>query len=123
MSLLIIDLLTVAGALAIAFIFAGPATLGSILLRKRRLRREFESDKQAQNEVTFTINEERIHQKTINSTTEINWSDIFSAYEHKKMFRLYVSRNKVIVLPKRYFHSQQEIELFRDIAKQYVKLK
>ncbi|WP_370645911.1 YcxB family protein [Sporolactobacillus sp. STSJ-5] len=39
--------------------------------------------------------------------------DFVSAYEHKDMFRIHVSKNQAVVLPKQFFKNVDEINDFR----------
>ncbi|EQB36293.1 MULTISPECIES: YcxB family protein [Virgibacillus] len=81
-----------------------------------RVRKEFQSDTQIRHDLSYLISEQRIHQKRGSSNTYFEWGDIFKAYEHKKMFRLYVSRNKAILLPKRFFKTNKDIELLKNMV-------
>lgn len=77
--------------------------------------REYKSDQLIKNEFTYTFNENGINQKRGKSITYIEWNDIVSIQEYPPMFLIYVSKNKAIVLPKRFFKINEEIKLFKEI--------
>lgn len=104
-------------SLLIASFFAVLLILILKTILRIRVRKEYQSDTQIRQDVSYLINEQGIHQKRGNSNTYFEWGDIFKAYEHKKMFRLYVSRNKVILLPKRFFKNNKDIELLKNMIR------
>ncbi|WP_066190353.1 YcxB family protein [Gracilibacillus timonensis] len=81
-----------------------------------RARREYNSDFLMTKEITYTINDNGITQQiTKKSHNFIEWNYIVKGYEDDDMFRLYVSRNKAIVLPKRFFTSENDLTIFKKI--------
>jgi YcxB-like protein len=67
------------------------------------------------NEFTYTFSENGINQKRGRSITYIEWNNIISIREYPPMFLIYVSINKAIVIPKRFFETNEEIKLFKKI--------
>ena len=82
-----------------------------------RIRKEYNSDRMIKSELSYTINKEGIKQKIRRSTTYYEWEDIFKVCEKKDMFLVYVSRNKAILLPKRYFNLDDEIVTFKNLVR------
>ncbi|XXM71339.1 YcxB family protein [Lysinibacillus sphaericus] len=85
------------------------------LLNKFRAAKEYKSDQLIQNEIYLTITTEEIQQKVRRSVHHIQWSDILAAHEHQDMFRLYISKNKAILIPTTFFNSPNEIEKLKEL--------
>ncbi|WP_085994236.1 YcxB family protein [Oceanobacillus senegalensis] len=102
-------------SLLISSVIAVPLTLVLILLLKSRVRKEYQSDTQIKRDVSYVISNQGIHQKRGRSNTYFEWGDIVQAYEHKEMFRLYVSKNKAILLPKRFFRTNKDVDVFKNM--------
>ncbi|NHM30049.1 YcxB family protein [Neobacillus terrae] len=88
-----------------------------------RVRKEFTSDQVIKNEVKYWINGNGINQERKASNIQIEWNDIISIYEYKDLFRLQISSNKAIVLPKSFFHSKGDINRFKKIIRQNINSK
>jgi hypothetical protein len=87
--------------------------IGLKIITKLKASREYKSDPLVKKEITYIISSQEIHQKIGKSNNYLEWEQIRTAYENTEMFRLYVSRAKAIVLPKRYFASEEEIKLLK----------
>lgn len=85
-------------------------------LNRYRAKKEFESDPIALNEMTYTFSEEGVHQKVRRSDNYYEWSDFSSFQETPELFLLYVSKRKAILLPKRFFRSNEQQERFRSMV-------
>lgn len=90
------------------------------MFNRVRARREFSSDHLAQNEITYTFNEEGVHQKVRRSDTYFEWSDFSSFREYPELFLMYVSKRKAILLPKRFFEDREEEEQFKRIVNDHL---
>ena len=99
----------------VSLIISAIGTLFLIGLLRLRVRREFKSDQLIKNEIRYSITNEGINQQVKRSNSHLEWSDFISAFEHKDMFRLYISKHKAIVLPKRYFASKEDRISFKQI--------
>ncbi|WP_083270565.1 YcxB family protein [Bacillus marinisedimentorum] len=53
----------------------------------------------------------------------MEWGDISVAKEDKDMFRLYVSKNKAIILLKRFFDSNDQKNVFKTLIKKNLESK
>ncbi|WP_392389068.1 YcxB family protein [Gracilibacillus massiliensis] len=92
--------------------------LFTILLYKtiqKRSYREFYSDHLATKEIRYTINSQGINYQSGRSHVYIEWENIIKGYEHNDMFCLYISNMKAILLPKRYFESNDDISSFKKL--------
>ncbi|TRM12177.1 YcxB family protein [Lentibacillus cibarius] len=83
---------------------------------KRQAIKEYESDRLVKNEASYTFSSEGINQQIRRSNNFFEWSDIRLALEREEMFLLYVSKRKAIILPKRFFGSDDEFDLFKNIV-------
>ncbi|WP_064094146.1 YcxB family protein [Rossellomorea aquimaris] len=90
------------------------------LIIRIKATREYKSDQLIKNEFTYTFHENGINQKRGRSITYIEWNDIVSIREYPPMFLIYVSKNKAIVIPKRFFELSEEIMLFKKIMNENV---
>ncbi|MGD7044819.1 YcxB family protein [Jeotgalibacillus proteolyticus] len=84
---------------------------------KIRTSREYNSDQLIQKEITYTFTPKEIQQKFDRSVGYFEWNQIQNVHENKDMFRLYVSKAKAIILPKRFFNSNAEIELLKKLVR------
>lgn len=99
----------------LSLITSGIISLILLFLVFWKARQEYKSDKIIKNEVSFVIDNKGINQKVRSSNANIEWSDILVAKENKDMFRLYISKNKAIVLPKRFFISKEDIHTVKTL--------
>ncbi|RCW66945.1 YcxB family protein [Saliterribacillus persicus] len=104
-------------AAILSFVASATLTLILILLLGIRIRREFKSDQIIKNEISYVINNEGINQKIRRSNLFIDWSDLLVAKEDHDMFRLYISKNKAMILTKRFFNSTEEINTLKTLIK------
>jgi YcxB-like protein len=87
---------------------------------KVRSSKEYKSDTLIQNNITYTFSEYEIQQTFGRSAGYFEWSNVRSVYEDKDMFRLYVSKSKAMILPKRFFDSDSEIDHFKKLLRDQV---
>ncbi|WP_216831526.1 YcxB family protein [Alkalihalobacterium elongatum] len=107
----------------LASMFSGLILLIMWVILKIRIRNEYNSDQILQNELTYIITCDGITQKIKKSINNIEWNDIIAVYEHNELFQLYISKNKAIVLPKKFFTSVKDADLFKKVIIQNVKIK
>ncbi|CAN7268805.1 YcxB family protein [Rossellomorea sp. LjRoot5] len=82
--------------------------------------REYKSDQLIKKEFIYTFSEEGINQNRGRSINYIEWNEIVFVREDPPMFLLYVSKNKSIVIPRRFFESIEELKLFKQIIRENV---
>ncbi|PFA69794.1 hypothetical protein CN378_03230 [Bacillus sp. AFS015802] len=85
-----------------------------------KAKREYKSDQLIKQEIIYSISKDGINQNRGRSINYIEWNEIVFVREHSPMFLLYVSKNKSIVLPRRFFESIEEIKLFKQIIRENV---
>ena len=93
------------------------------LLIQRRATNEYKSDNLIQQEINFTVNELGITQEIKDrSKGFFDWESIIKGYEFEKTFILYVSKNKAILLPKRFVKSTEDLEQLKKMVRQKTKI-
>ncbi|MEH7388594.1 YcxB family protein, partial [Bacillus sp. JJ1521] len=94
-----------------------------VTLMDRNYSKAFKNDPLIKNEITYEINDKGISQKLSGAIAKIEWKDILLAIEEKDMFRLYVSKNKAIILPFGFFNSTEEINILKRLIRGNMKAK
>ncbi|WP_156203169.1 YcxB family protein [Candidatus Syntrophocurvum alkaliphilum] len=87
------------------------------------INKEYYSDKLIQQEFKCIINNEGIEQiNTRNSKSKSfsTWDDFVSAQEYKDVFFLFVSRRNAVIIPKRFFYSNEDIKTFKAFINKYI---
>ena len=85
----------------------------------RRAAKEYDSDTLIQQEIHITIHQQGITQEIKGRTRSFyEWGNIVKGYESKYLFLLYVSKNKAILLPKRFFRTEADMEQFKRMTNQ-----
>ncbi|MEH7237289.1 YcxB family protein [Bacillus sp. JJ1562] len=117
------DIITGSSILVTIFslIISSVIILLPVILMNRNLSKVYKNEQLFKDEITYEINDNGICQKTGRSNANIEWSNIFLAIEEKDMFRLYVSKNKAIVLPISFFNSKEEINILKSLIKRNMK--
>lgn len=91
---------------------------------KRQGRKLYKSDALAKLEREIIISNEGIKQRVITkSETNLAWDDILRAVELKDVFILFISNNNVLIIPKLFFKTTNEIDLFSNIANKNLRSK
>ncbi|WP_082234481.1 YcxB family protein [Halobacillus massiliensis] len=99
-------------AMIMSFFFSGMISL--------RATRDYKSDPVSQKEIQYIFRPGNIKQKLQNATRDYKWTDITAAYEQEEMFQLYVAKNHAMILPKRFFASEEEVEHLRQLIEKHV---
>ncbi|WP_044338835.1 YcxB family protein [Rossellomorea aquimaris] len=101
-------------------IFSSVATLLLFLLAKVVLRwrgiKEFKSDQLMKRDYTYHFDENGITQIRGRSTSYFEWTDILKVQGQKRIFLIYLSKNKAIPLPERFFKSQMDMDSFKKVV-------
>lgn len=104
-------------AVILSFVFTGIATAISFF----RLYRTYKTNQRLKSARSIIINQLGISQKQKNASILFEWNELLSAKEHKDMFRLKTSGYGTLLLPKRFFYSQKDIAIFRQMLQENVK--
>ncbi|MCO7125450.1 YcxB family protein [Sporolactobacillus shoreicorticis] len=89
-------------------------TLIKVLLNFR-ISKEFRSDQVLKKDAQFVVHGNGVTILREKSKTQYDWNDIISFQQYKELFLLYVSKNRAIIIPRRYFNSVQESQLFKQL--------
>ncbi|WP_173916789.1 YcxB family protein [Halobacillus sp. Marseille-Q1614] len=100
-------------AIAMSFFLSGMISI--------RATRDYKNDPVSQHEIQYTFRAGNIKQKLKNSTNDYQWTDIIAAFEQEELFQLYVARNHAMILPKRFFKSEEEVEQLRELIEKNAK--
>lgn len=87
-------------------------------LIKRKILKDFKSNREAQNDIDYTISNDELTVQSISSYSYHDWSSIVKVVETNQVFALYLSNNLHIVLPKRFFIDEMDIYFLRDMLKE-----
>ncbi|WP_066190361.1 YcxB family protein [Gracilibacillus timonensis] len=101
--------------LGISLLASGLLTYLLFIAHQKRINKEFRSDLLATKEITYTMNQEGIDYQAERTHIYVEWENIVKGKEYKDMFGLYTSTIKTIVLPKRYFKSDEDIMAFKQL--------
>lgn len=96
-----------------SLILSGLLYLYASKVRKHMAVKEYKSDQIIKHTISYTFSREGITQNVRRSHNFFEWDDFLKAQEQEDMFLLYLSKNKAIVLPKRFFLSPAQIKDFR----------
>lgn len=82
-----------------------------------RVRKEYSSNQLIKQEVHYDVNRNEIIQMRGKSKVYYKWEDLNSAYEYKDMFRIHISKHQALVIPKRFFESDEDILKFQSLIR------
>ncbi|MFT8363064.1 MAG: YcxB family protein [Sporolactobacillus sp.] len=80
-----------------------------------KARSEWVSNRLIKQAIQYTATKEGIVQVRDASQILYRWTDFISAYEHKEMFRLHISNNQGVLIPKRFFSNEEDRNAFRKL--------
>lgn len=81
-----------------------------------KIKRIYRSDKLVQKMQNYTINNTGIKIESESITGILKWDEVFRVDESKYSFLIYLSRIKALMLPKKFFESDEKMILFRNIV-------
>ncbi|QGT98599.1 hypothetical protein SYNTR_0006 [Candidatus Syntrophocurvum alkaliphilum] len=107
---------SVSSALYISLIGAVIIYITGLIALNSYIKKDYYSDKLLQEEFKCIINNEGIDlSSTRNSKSKsfFTWDDFVSAEEYKNLFFLYISHRSAVIIPKRFFYSNEDIKNFQ----------
>ncbi len=102
----------------VLFVFVIISSVLHPVLIKRNLKKQFRTNKLLQQETEYTISENGIHRKSESFDSTYKWYDIYKIIEKENMFIIYESSNSVLILPKRFFYSDNELARLKELIKE-----
>ncbi|BEV39034.1 hypothetical protein BSB_21070 [Bacillus stercoris] len=64
---------------------------------------------------TYTVNQEGIRISSKKYDLIFNWNELTAVFEYKNIFRINTSSSQYIAIPKHFFHSEVEMNRFKEI--------
>lgn len=95
----------------VAFVLSALMLAFQLWRIRARTVKMFESDKFSKSEQHIEMTEEGIRHTNGDTTVVVAWEDVFKAAETSGAIILYLSRNKVIMLPKRDIADLSEVKI------------
>ncbi|TGA97796.1 YcxB family protein [Sporolactobacillus shoreae] len=83
-------------------------------------RIQFKTDPILRNERCFSVQKDGLHVSTKNSEVFYGWDGLRSACDYKNIYLLYVSALRMIMIPKRFFDKEEEIEAFECLLSAHI---
>lgn len=81
---------------------------------------QYKTDPILKNERQFSIQKDGLHISTKNSEVFYGWDGLRSACDYKNIYLLYVSALRMIMIPKRFFDKEEEIEAFERLLSAHI---
>ncbi|UMZ72571.1 YcxB family protein [Natranaerofaba carboxydovora] len=86
-------------------------------------KKELEKDKLLREKMQYVINKDGIIQKVKDkSRTDLTWKDLSFIKELSNSFVIYLPRKQAFLIPKSFFKSKQEEDIFREIVQRNLKI-
>ncbi|MGW8262335.1 YcxB family protein, partial [Bacillus sp. LR--39] len=90
-------------------------TLLLLLLLYVKFSRTYKKNERMKSKRTYTLNQEGIRICSKKYDLIFNWDEITAVFEYKNIFRVNTSSGQYIAIPKRFFHSEVEMNRFKEI--------
>lgn len=87
-------------------------------LRKYQIKKAWASNKLIQGEIAGVINELGITWSHTYGEMRFSWDIILKYRESKDMFLLYTAINQALILPRSFFHSEEDWQKFKQLITQ-----
>lgn len=86
----------------------------------KKSKKAFATDSLAQQPQSYSISDEGIKYVSEAGTGQVKWEEIHKIGETMSLFVFFVSSNRALIIPKRYFQSEQDKTTFKDLARKYM---
>lgn len=86
----------------------------------KKSKKAFAADPSAQQPQTYTISEEGIKYISESGAGEAKWDDIHKIGETMNLYVVFISSRSALTIPKRYFQSEQDAVVFKDLARKHM---
>ncbi|WP_181216781.1 YcxB family protein [Bacillus subtilis] len=90
-------------------------TLLLLLLLYVKFSRAYKKNERMKSKRTYTLNQEGICISSKKYNLIFNWNEITAVFEYKNIFRINTSSSQYIAIPKHFFHSEEEMNRFKEI--------
>lgn len=82
--------------------------------------RAYQQTPEFQESIVLTIEPSGFARTTAHGHLSLTWSDIRKVHDHQHRFILYVSTEQALILPHRFFPSQDQAMVFKDMLQQHL---
>lgn len=86
----------------------------------RKSKKAFESDSLAKRPQSFLISDEGISYESESGTGQVKWEEIYKIGETASLFAFFVSSNRALIIPKRFFKSEEDKGFFKELARKHM---
>ena len=93
-----------------------------LTLSRWRTKLEFQRNPKYQEEYQLTFTPQRIHFRTASIDATLQWTHYEQVIESQNLFLLMYGKALYTLIPKRCFHSSEEVDRFRTLLTQMVRL-
>jgi hypothetical protein len=83
-------------------------------------KRSMASNKSLQENIHYTFSENGIDAVAVSSSGHTSWANVYRAVETTHNFLIFISRNQMFVIPKRYFHDEQKMRILRNLLQHHL---
>ncbi|NUU62932.1 YcxB family protein [Paenibacillus agri] len=86
----------------------------------KKSKRAFESDNQSKLPQSYVISDEGIRHQSDSGSGHVKWEEIYKIGETASLFAFFVSANQALILPKRFFQSEDDKQFFKELARKHM---
>ncbi|MNP26475.1 hypothetical protein D3C76_1193330 [compost metagenome] len=86
----------------------------------KKSKKAFKTDNLIQQPQNYTISDEGISYLSEAGTGQVKWEEIHKIGETTNLFVFFVSTQRALIIPKRFFESAQDKITFKDLARKYM---
>ncbi|OBZ08424.1 hypothetical protein A8L34_24265 [Bacillus sp. FJAT-27264] len=86
----------------------------------KKSKKAFESDNQSKLPQSYVISDEGIRHQSDSSSGHVKWEEIYKIGETATLFAFFVSANQALILPKRFFQSEEDKQFFKELARKHM---
>jgi hypothetical protein len=86
----------------------------------KKSKKAFVTDNLIQEPQRYSISDEGIQYSSESGDGQIKWEDIYKIGETNNLFVFFVSSNRALIIPKRFFQSEQDKLSFKDLGRKYM---
>ncbi|WP_026702126.1 YcxB family protein [Salibacterium aidingense] len=100
-----------------ALLSAGVVRILGKHIIKRSITKKLQKESFTEEEVTFTFSPAGVQQRQEHHDDFVKWRQMRRIYEQPELFQLYLTNQKTMVLPKHFYHSEEDIRRFKQLLR------
>lgn len=86
----------------------------------KKSKKAFESDSLAQQAQNYTLSDDGLQYESESGSGQVKWADMHKVNETANLFVLFVSSNRALIVPKRFFQDAGDVDAFKDLARKHM---